>query len=234
MNGLPAEITSRIVSFLPTRKKIHGSHRPIDRKARLAPYATISRAWNVAIEAVLWRSLKVGDADWVDFVAGIGDENGRQRKRRLTSLNYTATWDAKEGGENQHDQLFSAKMVRLYDLLADWGNSRDIALRTFNLNILHPENEEYPKNQGNLAYLYLDRGLFGAKWSLPYILEFSLFADQARLWPGDVEALVAPFGRVETLCVVLHDWERKDRDIRRKARLGMYCSFDRLFSREID
>jgi hypothetical protein len=223
MKKLPAELVTHIVSFLPTQKTTPGSYKSIEHIVPLAPHATISKSWNATVEAVLWRSLNVADTDWADFVARMGNESGQQRKRLLTKLTYTVTWSAeKEEGENRHDRLFSMRMARLYDLLADWGSGGDMTLSKLHLHILHPEIEDYLKNRGNLAYLYLNRSLFGTRRPLSYIAEFFLFAEQARLWPGDIEALVAPFEGIETLCMVLHDWERKDRDMRRKARIGRH------------
>lgn len=225
MDSLPAEITAQIASFLPSRK--NGQDRQLKRQ--IAPYATINSSWNMAIEAVLWRSLKLRDVEWDEFVAGIGDEKrSKRRKKLLRCLNYTVTWTTTEEDEvgNRHDRLFSERMAYIYDSLADWGEIPDMALREFHLNILHPENDEDDKedSRGNLAYLYIDRSVFGERRPLPHIRQFYLEAGEARLWPGDVGPLLAPFDSVQELLMELHDYERKDRNVRRKARIGMHST----------
>ncbi|KAL8709697.1 MAG: hypothetical protein Q9220_005637 [cf. Caloplaca sp. 1 TL-2023] len=238
MDKLPQELIAHIVSYLWTNKG-----QPKETSSKPSQYAVISRKWQLAIEPLLYRTIRLQSPDLPSF-----DRLLVQHRRELLSrLDFSivlptyadhecAKFETRED-QDRNSQVFTYAIHSLFQTLRQW-NTGSAGMRLVISSIYSPmdrihrppnkleqdlEDFEYGRRQDLWEHRY-ERSRLGLLLhpELPAVACVSTFElafhPERLVEPESVVRIASKLSNVQAIILELQDNEKKDPSARQKSR----------------
>jgi len=249
MEGLPVEIIENIIYQLKfvLRDVLEREHAPLFWRPKLAPYATVSRGFQYAVERETFRSLKVTSGPSVDKLAYVVNKGvGRTAAIRKISYKLYHHYETcpelaiRRHLKTKNDMSFCEGLLKLLRVIDSWhclgGNAGAIELHLSPLRNRNLHSAGKSISTQDLLIEHWEQRLVSRRFpvyvdihdfqfpALDYISTFSV-AENHNIGPAALMKLLSDMRNLKRFEGYFDDSEREDVEIRQGYRSGKCHSF---------
>lgn len=186
-----------------------------DEQDGLRTYATISRAWQYAIEAHTFRDVSVKSTELDAFSGMYSPENAHRRAatRRLTFLVHIPTYGNSRAGRAKNNNTFRKAVKSFLGELEGWHGSLKLCI--WPLTVTEPDDV-----RGVPSHLTLDDGTAASLPVVRVVTGFQVGWTHCEMHPTAMCQLAGVFPRLQTLDLLMDDDHQHHLRVERRAALA--------------
>lgn len=220
LSSLPFELVAKIITLIPRKTARH------PEEPRLSPSATISRAWQNIVEAILFEDISIESKEWGAFIAHIFS-SGMDRRRYLKIFQVQVKdlesleeplqfMENSESDQREYVRRLNCTVQDIYKELGSWGKHLNL-VRLYVSFPHHPivkqsYSQEYRSLVARIPYISIDwlGEAENREIHLPGIQKFYLSSDESRIAPASAFSLISAMPDVEYIDMEFDEHEKRD------------------------
>jgi hypothetical protein len=254
-NNFPSELISLIISYLQVPDAIPTNGYEAPKQVRIATYATVSKEWQKSVERHTFSKLQVTPARIEEFGRAVHGQRLRYLRHIdlviLLDKYSKAVCGRYETDEDRerNNQIFTQTLQKLFRVMSSWerDNVADLGL-TLSITAHSPRDLSQMGKKGRRNWIrgstkdilnrrfdksYLQFIFAGNKGDENFLLDsvsaiknVQIWCCDRHIWPAACSTIVSRLPQLESLNVSLFDNEKKDLELRKRARNGKIIVVD--------